>query len=459
MNYLFIGMLIFINVLQAFTLGLAGKPHQQVILENTIPKEYLNHPEIKQIADKYQLRLWQLAAVYSVLSFSLLFLSYESLQLTAFWILIFASLTSTYLCKIYFIREMRWLLVHNQWQSLIIPKRIDTTLIINKNQRMVPVYWLYLAYIPSLPLAWYTMRVSDIPTASILLASSTSLFLLMLVNYYYIGRIPAKSLTSDSQINQVYNDLTKHSWSFLTILINWLMLPLLFLPIFMSQTSGLLAYSLIVIYSCLLLFMIFFIIAYLYHLRKKQDHLLMQSSDFRYSGEDQYWTYGIYINPNDPKLFVPDRIGMNIGINLGRTSGKIIMAFTSLLLVATFFMTVIPAYLYDFTADPIRFEKTQESILLSAPFAPTSTIPIDTIRAAELIDSLPRPLTKTFGMATDNYAIGRFNTNNRTSYLYIDYRSSPILKIQTDTIDYYYTNKQSKQTLTLYQLLEISKDK
>ena len=72
MNYLFIGMLIFINVLQAFTLGLAGKPHQQVILENTIPKEYLNHPEIKQIADKYQLRLWQLAAVYSVLSFSLL---------------------------------------------------------------------------------------------------------------------------------------------------------------------------------------------------------------------------------------------------------------------------------------------------------------------------------------------------------------------------------------------------
>src|SRR5699024_10051952 len=136
---------------------------------------------------------------------------------------------------------------------------------INKNQRMVPVYWLYLAYIPSLPLAWYTMRVSDNPTASILLASSTSLFLLMLVNYYYIGRIPAKSLTSDSQINQVYNDLTKHSWSFLTILINWLMLPLLFLPIFMSQTSGLLAYSLIVIYSCLLLFMIFFIIAYLYH--------------------------------------------------------------------------------------------------------------------------------------------------------------------------------------------------
>lgn len=459
MNYLFIGMLIFINVLQAFTLGLAGKPHQQVILENTIPKEYLNHLEVKRIASRYRLRLWQLAAVYSVLSFSLLLLSYESLQLTAFWLLLFSSLTTTYLCKIYFIREMRRLLVRNQWQSLIMPKRIDTALIINKNQRMVPIYWLHLSYILSFPLAWYTMRVSDLSTASILLASSTGLFLFMLVNYYYIGRIPAKSLTSDSELNQTYNDLTKHSWSFLTILINWLMLPLLFLPIFMSQTSGLLAYSLIVIYSCLLLFMVFFTIAYLYHLRKKQDRLLMQSFDFRYSGEDQYWTYGVYINPNDPKLFVPDRIGMNIGINLGKTSGKIIMSITIFLLVATFFMTVIPTYLYDFTANPLRFKKTQETILLSAPFAPTATIPLESIQIVELVDSLPNQLTKTVGIATDNYAIGRFNINNRTSYLYIDYRSSPILKIQTDTIDYYYTNKQSKQTLSLYQLLEIPKDK
>src|SRR5699024_6147774 len=110
MNYLFISMLIFINVLQAFTLGLAGKPHQQVILENTIPKEYLNHLEVKRIASRYRLRIWQLAAVYSVLSFSLLLLSYESLQLTAFWLLLFSSLTTTYLCKIYFIREMRRLL-------------------------------------------------------------------------------------------------------------------------------------------------------------------------------------------------------------------------------------------------------------------------------------------------------------------------------------------------------------
>ncbi|GGI66758.1 PH domain-containing protein [Enterococcus alcedinis] len=455
MNYIFIGMMIFICFIQAFTLGLAANPHQQVILENTLPKEYLNHPDVRALAKTYRQRLFQIATLFSLLSLSLLFISYESVQLTIFWLLLMTSIAGTFLCKIYYIREMKQLITQKQWQPAVEPQLIDTNLILNKNQKMVSVRWLYLSYLPSLPLSWYTLQVTDFSTASILFGSSTLLFVLMLINHYYIGRIPAKSLTSNSTINQRYNDLTKHHWSYITILLNWLMLPLLFLPVFMTQTTGILAYALIIAYSCLVLFLVFFTIGYLYSLRKKQDQLLMQSSDFRYNGEDQYWTYGVYINPNDPKLFVPDRIGMNIGMNLGRTAGKVAMGFITILLIGTFFITVIPAYLYDFTANPLKLETTETSIVLSAPFSPTATIPIDIIETIELVEELPHPLIKTFGIATDNYALGRFTSQNRSIYLFVDHRSQPIIKIQTKSTDYYYTNKSPDQTLSLYQGLNL----
>lgn len=455
MSYLFIGLLIFSNFLQVFTLGLAGKPHQQVILENTLPKEYLMHPEVQQLAKNYRQRLFQFATFFSVLSLSLLFIRFESVQLTIFWLLLIASMTSAFLCKIYFIREMNRLITQNQWQSNVSPKLIDTTLILKKNQKMIPIHWLLLPYLVHLPLSWYTFQITDRATASILFGSYSLVFILMVINYYYIGRIPAKSLTSNPKINQNYNDLTKHHWSFITILINWLLLPLLFLPIFMSQTTGILAYSLIIIYSLLILTMVFFTIGYLYSLRKKQDQLLMQSTDFRYTGEDQYWTYGVYINPDDPKLFVPDRIGMNIGINLGKTAGKVIMGAVGVLLVGAFFITLVPAYLYDFTANPLTFNQNEQNIVLAAPFSPTATIPIDTIEAVTLIEELPRPITKTFGMATENYAIGRFTVQSRSAYLFVDHRSKPIIKIQTKARDYYYTNKDSNKTLAIYEQVQL----
>lgn len=453
MNLLFIGMIVFICVIQVFILNLAGKPHQQVILENTLPSEYLNHPEVLLLTKAYRKALILLGSLFSLLSLSFLLTRYESIQLTLFWFLLFASLASMYVCKIIFIRRMKKLISKHEWQPKIEPKLVDTTLILQKNKKMVSVSWLYLSFFLSLPLAWYTFKVTDFSLGSVLFGSSLFLFLLMLVMYYYIGRIPAKAWTSNSEINQKYNDLTKHGWSFIAILTNWLMLPLLFLPVFMMEATGSLAFLLTVLFVSCLLLLVFFIIGYLYGLRKKQDALLMAQSDYRYSGDDKYWRYGVYINPNDPKLFIPDRIGMNLGINLGRPAGKIMFGITTLLLVATFFFTLIPAYLYDFTKDPLQIENNGENIILSAPFTKEQVIPIEEIEKIELVDEIPRPLTKTIGTATDNYAIGRFSIHKKTAHLFVDYRSLPILYIQTKDADYYYTNKQSTQTILAYETL------
>ncbi|MHC5268266.1 PH domain-containing protein [Enterococcus sp. LJL98] len=454
MNVLLIALLIFTYGIQIFTLSLAARPHQQVILENTLPKESLGHPFVRALCKKYRHTLFLLGAFFSLSSTSLLFTSYDSIQLTIFWLLLFSSLGAMYLCKIFYIHRMKELVTNEHWQLEIEPKRIDTKLVLEKNQKMVASYWLYLAFLPTFPLAWYTFKVTDLQTSILLFLCHTGFFLMMLYMYHYVGRIPAKSLTNHPQTNKQLNDLTKHHWSFLLVLTNWWMLPLLFLPIFMMEAAGIFAIVLTTLFIASLLGFVFFIIGYLYLLRKKQDTLLMQQSEYRYNGEDAYWRYGVYINPDDPKLFVPDRIGMNLGINLGRRSGQVIMGVVTLLLIVTIFFTLIPSYLYDFTKNPLQLSIHEQAIQLSAPLAKRQTIPLEDIKAIQLVDRLPTPLIKTFGTATDNYAIGRFSSNQHTLYLYVDYHSKPILWIQTADADYYYTNKIEAKTIELYQKLK-----
>lgn len=457
MNYIFSAILIFTNFTLATTAGLAGKPHQQVILENTLPKEYLNHPLVMAVAKRYRTSLFKIATVFSILSLSFLFITYDSIVLLLFWLIIIGQIVSSFLCEIHFIREMKQLIVENGWEPAIEPKRVDTTLVLNKNKKMVPIYWLYLSYLPTFPLSWYTFKATDLKTATILFASSTLLFVLMLINYSYVARIPAKNLTNNPEINLAYNDLPKRHWSLLTIVINWAMLPLLFMPIFMMESTGILSYLLIALYSGLVIFFVIFTALYLYRLRKKQDALLMSTSEFRYTGEDEYWTYSVYINPDDPKLFIPDRVGMNMGINLGKPLGKAIAAGTALFLVIVFIATTVPTFIYDFTKEPFKLDMTTEAVSLSAPFIAGATIPVEDIEDVELVNAIPKPFTKTFGMATSNQAIGHFRTKSRSAYLLVKYNEGPILKIKTKDVDYYYTNQSPDKTKKLYQELQTIK--
>lgn len=190
---------------------------------------------------------------------------------------------------------------------------------------------------------------------SILIEIYLFFFILMFLNYY-IGRFPFKPLTNESKINEEYNDLTKRYWSLVTVLMNWLFIRILFLPLFSSLVAGVIAMLLIILQIGLLLAFIFVTLFLLLQLRKKQDCLLTQTTNYRYTGEDEYWQYGVYYNPNDPRLFVPDRIGLNIGINLGHLVGKIIMALIGLLLAATIIFTLIPTYLYNFSLNPFQVE-------------------------------------------------------------------------------------------------------
>lgn len=62
---------------------------------------------------------------------------------------------------------------------------------------------------------------------------------------------------------------------------------------------------------------------------------LDKMDDFSFEEDDKYWLLGsmFYNNPEDPALFVTKRVGVGYTINIGKTSGKIIMILTLLVLI------------------------------------------------------------------------------------------------------------------------------
>ena len=61
-----------------------------------------------------------------------------------------------------------------------------------------------------------------------------------------------------------------------------------------------------------------------------------------------------FISIKDPKIMVPDRIGMNLSINLGRPAGKIILAATGILTIAVLFFATVPMFINDFLVMPFK---------------------------------------------------------------------------------------------------------
>jgi hypothetical protein len=227
--------------------------------------------------------------------------------------------------------------------------------------------------------------------------------------------------------------------------------PLTILPTFTIVIDYTVAMALTFCYFILLFVYVGFLFYYLFSMRKKQDQFVLQAGDYRYGDDDQYWRYGIYINPKDPKIMVPDRIGMNLSINLGRPAGKIILAATGILTIAVLFFATVPMFINDFSSHAFQATIEKKQIELSAPLAKTRSIPFNQITAVSLIDDLPQERIRTMGAATDSYLTGEFKVAGKPAYLLIYTKSHPILKIETREKVYYYTARDGQETTKIYQ--------
>lgn len=447
-------ILIFCNLVIAFTTSLAAKPHKQVIIENTFPTDRLNDPQVVLFRKSYRKRQFQLAGILSLLDLILLIPMKESIFMLLFFILLYFSIGASYLLQLRYIRKGHQLIVDNHWQLAEQPIRVDTKLVVEKNRKLVPI-WYFVPAFGCLFIFTFILQASSLQRmAWFLLVIGLLLLCLFVLIWRSISHLPVRALTDDSHVNRLYNDLTKFYWSAYMILSSLAIVLIIYLPLLTMTTNTNFFVVLTILEFLLILLFCALTLWWLLRLRKKQDQVLAQSNSFRYAGDDYYWRYGMYLNPEDSRLMIPDRIGMNITINLGKPLGKIFLALLPILLIGAMLVTVIPLYTLDYHPDPLTYEMSKKQLILDGPLTQQQKITYDQIKEVQLIDQIPQNIIKINGLETADYALGNFKLNGKSTSLLVDYQSKPILKIATEDRDYYYTNTDSTETKILFKNLQ-----
>ena len=105
-----------------------------------------------------------------------------------------------------------------------------------------------------------------------------------------------------------------------------------------------------------------------------------------YVDEDDLWLWGLfYNNPGDRHLFINDRTGSGMGVNVGRPAGKLIIIGAAVLLIglAVFGLTMAAGF------DAPREGYIKDGTLYFQHFSEKYEIALDDIESVELLDELP----------------------------------------------------------------------
>ena len=105
MNYIFFGINLIVIFSIAFTMNLLSKPHKNVLLENTLSPDHLQHPDVLALVAEYRRRIMQFVGILSVASLIFLFNLYGSILMTFFWLLLFLLLGASYVLQIHYIEK------------------------------------------------------------------------------------------------------------------------------------------------------------------------------------------------------------------------------------------------------------------------------------------------------------------------------------------------------------------
>ena len=84
MNYIFFGINLIVIFSIAFTMNLLSKPHKNVLLENTLSPDHLQHPDVLALVAEYRRRIMQFVGILSVASLIFLFNLYGSILYALF---------------------------------------------------------------------------------------------------------------------------------------------------------------------------------------------------------------------------------------------------------------------------------------------------------------------------------------------------------------------------------------
>lgn len=269
--------------------------------------------------------------------------------------------------------------------------------------------------------------------------------------YRYLYRNKSETVDTNIDIARALTQVRRYNWGKM-----WLFCAYFFaafcLGISITQNSPLWSTLIIIALSFVIVIAAFRVEM---KTRRLQEKLTADSGKDWYVDEDDNWIGGIlYYNPNDSRLIINNRVGINSSINVAKTSGKIIMGLIVLLLLTLPFTGTI---LRGIGEQPLVLELTDTDIV-SGRGNSLYSVPFEDIAEVELLGELPDSMVRTFGTAMENLLKGNFTAKGIGSLkICLDPNCPPYILIKTtDNQHYLFGSRDSELTGQIFEQLTTS---
>lgn len=426
-----------------------------------IPGEHINDNDVTGIVTRFKKQMKYFQNINLLISTALCFLNFVSIILFiivyVIWLIIFIAGVMFLLLNAH--RRMYSLKLRNGWiiESQKQKVFIDTRACANADAS--PISFRYHIFIIAaemlslIPFFSWTDR-EYFPMIVIFAICTIAVSVFGLVFHVYMNRRQKQAYSLDSDINGLINMTMKKyiGAAMLTMsLLNLMAWAAFVLMCLIQNTVGDVSFW---VYICMQLLSGFALAVILVLSQRRKNEMLKANSQPIFVDDDDYWKTGFYYNPNDPHLFVTDRLcSTNYSLNYARTGAKVFTGTITAILLGTLIWTIV--VLAPFLHVTIDIKTTESTVNVSS-CGYTSIINIDDITELKLMDELPDDhFFKSNGGATESYLVGRFkgNTYGKCS-LYIFKDVSPVLLIKTDSQTVFINSKDDGEIVNLYNSLK-----
>lgn len=419
------------------------------ILLTTIPINEVDSEEVQEISKKGLKSFKLLHLVFFIISF-LPLLTKTDIEILFFIGIIFAYLISLGFLSNKYIKQMRKLKKEKNFASFT-RKYVDFTVSKEIDKQKLPIFlWL-------IPLVVFIGGFSIFGTFSdmeliLFICLSTTLIAMIFMGLFW--RRSKISVISDNKEKNLYINKIKiiKLQNKIFTLVN--VYSVLFLVLIYLQKMDKYSFLPFVASIILITFFIFYIIS---TVNKIDMEISSNIEDDKFvEDQDEYYDIFGYKNPDDPRLLVSD--SMNTGntiINRGNKKGKILFAFSNMLLALVIIFGL--ALIFE------KYWKVEisDSIKISTMLYKENIKQSD-IENLELLDKFPnKRAVRMNGGATKEKAYGNFSLEGEGNVrLYVFKKTDKVIKISRKNQKTVYINmRTNEETEELYEKLKNFVDK
>ena len=447
MNLILWGCVIWLPAFMAVILRNETKFKKNLSMGVTLPQEAREDSEVLAILDSFKKQLTLATVLVTLIALPCMFISKAGTAMTIWMIWLLFAMVIPYVPYVTHHKKLKQLKEERGWKQAT-----STTRVVELSGAVYNIKWMS-PVIFFVPLALSLLPILFDKAMALIYIIDAAMVLFCWFAYRYLYRNKAELVDDNIALTEALTRIRRQSWGQVWLACAWFMAILSFIMMLLTDWSDSLALFTVLAFSAVFVFGTLYIEM---RTRKLQEQLTAQCGTDFYVDEDDYWIWGqFYYNPNDNRLLINNRTGVNTTVNLAKRSGQIFMGATLVLLLCMPFLGV---WMDKLDNTPVGIELTSEAII-STHTGVEYEVPLDSITYMEYVAEKPK-LKRTAGTGMENVLKGRFGTPWGSASICVDPNTLPYIYLETeDGKRYLFGDSDRANTEAVYQQLIIKLQK